>query len=83
MIGVSELLSKLEYMKSLNYPLRYYVNHKRHTFVNEGNFDNMAFMVDLRFDIRTKEMLNITPCKKCCFNSSRIYGEDLVPLKCI
>ena len=23
--------------------------------------------VDLRINIRTKEMLNITPCKKCCF----------------
>ena len=23
----------------------------------------MSFMVDLRIDIRTKEMLNITPCK--------------------
>ena len=27
----------------------------------------MSFMVDLRVDIRTKKMLNITPCKKCCF----------------
>ena len=27
----------------------------------------MSFMVDLRIDIRTKEMLNITPCKKCCY----------------
>ena len=26
----------------------------------------MSFMVDLRIDIRTKEMLNITPCKECC-----------------
>ena len=25
----------------------------------------MSFMVDLRIDIRTKEMFNITPCKKC------------------
>ena len=40
---------------------------KLHTFVNEWNFDFMSFMVDLRIDIGTKEMLNITPCKKCCF----------------
>ena len=34
---------------------------KLHTFVNEWNFDKMSFIVDLRIDIRTKEMLNITP----------------------
>ena len=27
----------------------------------------MSFMVDLRIGIRTKEMLNITPCKESCF----------------
>ena len=32
------------------------------TFVNVWNFDKMSFMVDLRIDIRTEEMLNITPC---------------------
>ena len=31
--------------------------NKLHTFVNEWNFDKMSFMVDLRIDIRTKEML--------------------------
>ena len=36
-------------------------------FVNERNFDKILFMVDLRIDIRTKEMLKITPCTKCCF----------------
>ena len=41
--------------------------NKLDTFVNEWNFDKMSFMVDLRIDIKTKEMLNITPCKKCCF----------------
>ena len=41
--------------------------NKFNTFVNEWNFDKMLFMVDLRIDKRTKEMLNITPCKKCCF----------------
>ena len=41
--------------------------NKLHTFVNEWKFDKMLIMVDLRIDIRTKEMLNITPCKKCCF----------------
>ena len=30
------------------------------------NFDKMAFMVDLRIDIRSKEILNITLCQKCC-----------------
>ena len=38
-----------------------YIN-KLHTFVNEWNFDKMSFMVDLRIDMRTKEMMNITPC---------------------
>ena len=28
-----------------------------HTFVNEWKFDQMACMVDLRIDIRTKKML--------------------------
>ena len=37
-----------------------------HTFVNEWNFDKMLFMVDLRIDIRTKEMLNLTPSHKSC-----------------
>ena len=41
--------------------------NKLHTFVNEWNYDKMSFMVDPRIDIRTKELLNITPCKKCCF----------------
>ena len=36
-------------------------------FVNEWNLDKMPVMVDLRIDIRTKEMLNITPSQKCCF----------------
>ena len=39
---------------------------KLHTFVNEWNFDKMVFMVDLNIDIRTKVMLNITPCRKSC-----------------
>ena len=30
---------------------------KFHTFVNEWNFDKMAFMVDLRIEIKIKEML--------------------------
>ena len=38
--------------------------NKLNTFVNERNFDKMSFMVDLRIDI---EMLNILPCKECCF----------------
>ena len=41
--------------------------NKPHTFVNEWNFNKMSFMVDLRIDVWTKEMLNITPCQKCCF----------------
>ena len=40
---------------------------KLHTFVDEWNFDKMSFMVDLRIDIRTKKMLNITPSQKSCF----------------
>ena len=37
-------------------------------------------MVDLRIDIRTKEMLNITPCKECCSDDnmvSQIYPSEL------
>ena len=41
--------------------------NRLNTFVNEWNFDKMSFMVDLRIDIRTWEMLTITSCKKCCF----------------
>ena len=41
--------------------------NKLNTFVNERNFDKMSLMVDLRIDIKTKEMLNILPCKECCF----------------
>ena len=39
---------------------------KLHTFLMNGTFYKMAFMVDLRIDIRTKEMLNITPYQKSC-----------------
>ena len=35
---------------------------KLHTFVDKWHFDKNAFMVDFRIDIRTKDMLNITPC---------------------
>ena len=42
-------------------------------------------MVDLRIDIRTKEMLNITPCKECCkaeirniYSSFIIYQNKLI-----
>ena len=31
----------------------------------------MSFIVDLRIDIRSKEMLNISPCKKRC--NSLVY----------
>ena len=41
--------------------------NKLNTFVNEWKLDKMSFMVDLRIDIKTKEMLNITPCNECCF----------------
>ena len=34
-----------------------------HTFVNELSFDKMTFMVDSRIHIRTKDILNITPCQ--------------------
>ena len=40
---------------------------KLHTFVNEGNLDEISFMVDLRIDIKTKEMLNIIPSQNSCF----------------
>ena len=40
---------------------------KLNTFVNEWNFDKMSLMFDLRTDIRTMEMLNITPRLKDCF----------------
>ena len=33
---------------------------KLQTFVNEWNYNKMAFIDDLRIDIRTKQMLNIT-----------------------
>ena len=39
---------------------------KIYTFVNECNFDKIAFMVDLRIYIKTNEMLNIAPCQKNC-----------------
>ena len=38
--------------------------NKLQPFVNEWNFDRMSFMVDLKIDTRTKEMLNVTPCKR-------------------
>ena len=37
---------------------------KFHIFFNKWNFDKMEFMVDLRIDIRTKKMLDITPSQK-------------------
>ena len=43
--------------------------NKLHTFVNEWNFDKMSFMVDLRIDIRTKEML-----KKNLVISAALYN---------
>ena len=46
---------------------KYLLINNLHTFVNERNFNKMSFMVALKIDIRTKEMLNITPCQKCCF----------------
>ena len=42
-----------------------YIN-ELHIFVNEWNIDKMSFIIDLRIDIMTKKMLNITPCEKCC-----------------
>ena len=33
---------------------------------SECLFDKMAFMVDLRIDIKTKKMLNIAPSQKSC-----------------
>ena len=40
---------------------------KLHTFVNEWNLDEISFMVDLRIDKKTKEMLNLTPSQNSCF----------------
>ena len=40
---------------------------KLYTFVNEWNIYRMSFMVDLRIDLRTKEMLSITPSQKDLF----------------
>ena len=37
---------------------------KLHIFVNEWIFFKGAFIIDFRIDMRTKEMLNITPCQK-------------------
>ena len=41
--------------------------NKLHTFVNEWNFDKMSFKNYLEIDIRTMEILNITPSQKSCF----------------
>ena len=60
--------SYLEYLEEITQlSLKILLIYKLHTFVNERNFDIMSFMDDLRINIRTKEMLNITPCQKCCF----------------
>ena len=39
---------------------------KFHAFVYEWNFDKTAFRVELRIDIRTKILLNITSSQKGC-----------------
>ena len=40
---------------------------KLQAFVNESNYDKMAFMVDHRIVIKTKEMWKITSCQNSCF----------------
>ena len=67
MIGVSELLKQFGKDEIIELYQDTMSINKLHTFVNEWNYDKMSFMVDPRIDIRTKEVLNITPCKKCCF----------------
>ena len=62
MIGVSELLKQFGIDEIIKLSLKILCkSNKLNTFVNEWNFDKMPFMIDLRIDIRTKEMLNITP----------------------
>ena len=49
----------------------------------------MSFMVDLKIDIRTKEMLNITPCKvielyfDCKLSKGLLYPKPLLHMKIV
>ena len=35
--------------------------NKFHSFINERNFDKVAFMINFGIDVRTESMLSITP----------------------
>ena len=39
---------------------------KLYAFVNEWNFDKIAFLIDLKNDIRTNNMLIIIHCQNSC-----------------
>ena len=53
----------------LRFPLQEWREYTISEITLNGILINMLSMDDLRIDIRTKEMLNKTPCKKCCFIS--------------
>ena len=40
-----------------------------YAFVNEWNFDKIAFLIHLKIDIRNNKMLNIMPSQKSCVTS--------------
>ena len=64
MIGVPELLKEFGIEEITELSLKILCNsiNSIPLLMNE-----ILIMVDLRINIRTKEMLNITPCQKCCF----------------
>ena len=64
MIGVPELLKEfgIEEITELSLKILCKSINSIPLLMNE-----ILIMVDLRINIRTKEMLNITPCQKCCF----------------
>ena len=63
MIGVSELLKLfgIDEITELSVKIVCKSINSIPLLVN-GFLDKMSLMVDLRIDIRTKEVLNITPC---------------------
>ena len=68
MIGVSELLKLfgIEELTELSLKIVCKSINSIPLFIN-GILIKMLFIVELIIDIRTKKMLNITPCLKCCF----------------
>ena len=68
MIGVSELSKQYgtEEITDLSLKILCLID-KLHTFVNEWNLGKMSLIVDLRIDIKTKELMDITLSQKSCF----------------